>query len=81
MKEIAWKQMASHSKTFYWYQFYQIAQSLGLFRVAASRAQAWSQLARKKAGCLESAQAVLPKHLIDECPAETVSDDCLFPQR
>ncbi|MGZ3431704.1 MAG: hypothetical protein ACXWN0_08170, partial [Isosphaeraceae bacterium] len=46
-----------------WRQFYQIAQSLGLFRVAASRAQAWSQLARKKVACLVPAQAVLPNHL------------------
>src|SRR5271157_2374547 len=57
--------MAPHSKTFYWSQFYQIAQSLGLFRVAACRAQAWSQLAREKAGCLEAAQAVLPNHLLN----------------
>jgi len=41
--------MLSHSETFFWYQFYQIAQSLGLFRVAAGRAQAWLRLARKKA--------------------------------
>ncbi len=41
----------------------QIAESLGLFRVAASRAQAWSQLARKKVACLVLAQAVLPNHL------------------
>jgi len=44
---------------------YQITQWLGLFRVAACRAQAWSQLARKKAGCLEAAQAVLPNHLMN----------------
>jgi len=57
--------MAPHSKTFYWSKFYQIAQSLGLFRVAACRAQAWSQLAHKKAGCLEAAQALLPNHLLN----------------
>jgi len=59
------KANCTHSKTFYWSQFYQIAQSLGLFRVAACRAQAWSQLARKKAGCLVSAQALLLNHLMN----------------
>jgi hypothetical protein len=47
-------------KTFYWSQFYQIARSLGLFRVAACRARARSQLAHKKAGCLEAVKALLP---------------------
>src|SRR5208337_5508274 len=42
-----------------------IAQSLRLFRIAASRAQVWSQLARKKARCLVSPRAVLPNRLMN----------------
>src|SRR5271157_2422220 len=48
-----------------WRRFYQIALSPGPLQVAASRVLAWSQLARKKAGCLVRAQAVLPNHLMN----------------
>ncbi len=46
-------------------RFYQIAQSLRLFRVAANQAQVWSQLAWKKARCLVSPRAVLPNRLMN----------------
>ncbi len=48
-----------------WRRFYQIALSPGPLQVAASRVLAWSQLARKKTGCLVRAQAVLPKRLMN----------------
>ena len=48
-----------------WHRFYQIALSPGPLQAAASRVLAWSQLARKKAGCLVRAQAVLPNHLMN----------------
>src|SRR5271157_3172051 len=53
-------------------RFYQIALSPGPLQAAASRVLAWSQLARKKAGCLARAQAALSEPS-DECPAKTVS--------
>src|SRR5271157_4895224 len=48
-----------------WRRFYQIALSPGPLQVAAIRVLAWSQLARKKAGCLVRAQAVLPNRLMN----------------
>ena len=48
-----------------WHRFYQIALSPGPLQAAASRVLAWSQLARKKAGCLVRAQAVLPNRLMN----------------
>src|SRR5271165_2666498 len=48
-----------------WRRFYQIAPSPGPLQVAASRVLAWSQLARKKAGCLVRARAVLPNRLMN----------------
>ena len=48
-----------------WRRFYQIALSPGPLQAAASRVLAWSQLARKKAGCLVRARAVLPNHLMN----------------
>ena len=41
---------------------------LGRFKPPSSRVLAWSQLARKKAGCLVRAQAVLPNHLMNILP-------------
>ena len=48
-----------------WRRFYQVALSPGPLQVAASRVLAWSQLSRKKAGCLVRAQAVLPNRLMN----------------
>jgi|SRR5208337_126112 len=56
-----------------WRRFYQIALSSGPLQAAASRVPAWSQLARKKAGCPVSARAVLPNHLMNT-PRKTFPD-------
>ncbi|MGA7496868.1 MAG: hypothetical protein WBX00_09080, partial [Isosphaeraceae bacterium] len=56
-----------------WRRFYQVVLSPGPLQVAASRVLAWSQLARKKAGCLVSARAVLPNRLMN-APRKTFPD-------
>src|SRR5271166_1665698 len=56
-----------------WHRFYQIALSPGPLQAATSRMLAWSQLARKKAGCLVSARAVLPNRLMN-APRKTFPD-------